>query len=484
MTTQTELTRLTALELVGHYRLRELSPVDVLDACLAQIDAQDGVLNAFCLVDADRARVEAQASERRWRENRPSGPLDGVPTAVKDVFLTAGWPTVRGSRAIDQGGPWEDDAPVVAALRRHGAVLPGKTTTPEFGWKAVTDSPLTGVTLNPWAPDRTPGGSSGGSAVALAAGMAPLALGTDGGGSIRIPCGFCGQVGFKGTFGRVPAWPASPFGILSHAGPMARTVADVAALLDVLAEPDPRDWTALEPPAASFVPDPGADAAGLRIAFSPDLGYADVDPEVATLVAAAAKVFERLGAHVDEVAPGFGDPRWCFDALWSTGAAKLVASLGDPPPDELLDPGVLEIVRPARERPALEYAEALRRRDALGLAMSLFHVDWDLLLTPTVAIPAFEAGRDVPAGSGDPGWPSWTPFTYPFNLTQQPAGSVPCGFTEAGLPVGLQIVGPRYRDALVLTAMAAYEAAVPQPTLAPTTAMPQHTRPSAKDKRA
>jgi aspartyl-tRNA(Asn)/glutamyl-tRNA(Gln) amidotransferase subunit A len=346
-------------------------------------------------------------------------------------------------------------------------VLPGKTTTPEFGWKAVTDSPLTGVTTNPWNTDLTPGGSSGGSAAALAAGMVPLALGTDGGGSIRIPCSFCGLPGIKGTFGRVPAWPASPFGVLSHAGPMARTVADVALLLDVLAEPDARDWTALAPAQESFMPKSGPGVAGLRIAFSPDLGYAAVDPEVADLVAAAARAFEDLGAHVERADPGFADPRECFDTLWSVGAAKLVAGLGEPPPDDVLDPGVLAIVRVARERSALEYLEALRQRDALGLAMSLFHQEWDLLLTPAVAVPAFETGGDVPPGSDDPGWPSWTPFTYPFNLTQQPAGSVPCGFTRAGLPVGLQIVGPRYRDALVLTAMAAYEAAAPQPTLAP-----------------
>jgi aspartyl-tRNA(Asn)/glutamyl-tRNA(Gln) amidotransferase subunit A len=467
MTTQPDVTRLSALELVGRYGTGELSPADVLDACLAQIEAQDPVLNAFCLVDAERARAEALASERRWREHAPAGTLDGVPVAVKDVFLTAGWPTVRGSRAIDPTGPWEDDSPGVAALRRHGAVLPGKTTTPEFGWKAVTDSPLTGVTANPWDPDRTPGGSSGGSAAALAAGMVPLALGTDGGGSIRIPCSFCGLPGIKGTFGRVPAWPASPFGILSHAGPMARTVADLIVLLDVLAEPDPRDWTALEPAGGSFAPGAEPGVAGLRIAFSPDLGFATVDHEVARLVAAAAGVFERLGAHVEQVDPGFEDPRSCFDVLWSTGAAKLVASLGDPPPDDRLDPGLLEIVRVARRRSALEYVEALRQRDALGLTMSLFHRDWDLLLTPTVAVPAFETGRAVPDGSSDPGWPSWTPFTYPFNLTQQPAGTISCGFTAAGLPVGVQIVAPRYRDALVLAAMAAYESAAPQPTIAP-----------------
>jgi aspartyl-tRNA(Asn)/glutamyl-tRNA(Gln) amidotransferase subunit A len=465
--TGAQLTGLSAHDLVARYRARELSPVEVLEACLARIDEHDDALNAFCLVDAEPAREDARAAERRWRDGAPLGALDGVPVAVKDVFLTAGRPTLRGSRAIDPAGPWDADAPAVAALRRHGAVLHGKTTTPEFGWKAVTDSPLQGVSVNPWDTSRTPGGSSGGSAVALAAGMAPLALGTDGGGSIRIPCGFCGLPGIKGTFGRVPAWPASPFGVLSHAGPMARTVADVALLLDVIAEPDPRDWTALEPPAASFAPESEPSLAGLRVAFSPDLGYATVDPGVAALVASAAATFERLGARVEQVDPGFEDPRRCFDVLWSTGAAALVAGFGDPPPDDRLDPGLLEIVRRARARSGLEYAEALRHRDALGMTMSLFHRDWDLLLTPTVPIAAFDAGRDVPAGGEDPGWPSWTPFTYPFNLTQQPAGSVPCGFTAAGLPAGLQIVGARYRDALVLSAMAAYEAAAPQPTLAP-----------------
>jgi aspartyl-tRNA(Asn)/glutamyl-tRNA(Gln) amidotransferase subunit A len=465
--TATELTRLSALDLVAGYEAGRFSPTEVLDACLAAIEERDPVLNAFCLVDADRARAEARASEQRWRQGDPAGALDGVPVGIKDVFLTEGWPTVRGSRAIDPSGPWPDDAPVVAALRRHGAVFPGKTTTPEFGWKAVTDSPLVGVTANPWDPAVTPGGSSGGSAAALAAGMVPLALGTDGGGSIRIPCSFCGLPGIKGTFGRVPAWPASPFGILSHAGPMARTVADLAVLLDVLAEPDARDWTALPPPARSFADNTHPSMAGLRIAFSPDLGYAAVDPEVAALVAEAAHVFTQLGAHVEQVNPGFEDPRACFDVLWSTGAAKLVQSLGDPPPDDRLDPGVAAIIAPARTRSALQYAEALRLRDALGLTMSLFHRDWDLLLTPTVAVPPFATGTNVPPGSDDPEWPSWTPFTYPFNLTQQPAGSIGCGFTAAGLPVGLQIVGPRYRDGLVLAAMAAYEAAAPQPTIAP-----------------
>ncbi|HET8950602.1 MAG TPA: amidase [Solirubrobacteraceae bacterium] len=454
---------LSATELVAAYRARELSPVEVADATLERIEAADGELNAFCLVDADAARVDARASETRWQRGEPAGPLDGVPVAVKDLLVTKGWPTLRGSTAIDASGPWEDDAPVVASLRRSGAVLPGKTTTPELGWKGVTDSALEGVTRNPWDPARTPGGSSGGSSAALAAGMVPLALGTDGGGSIRIPCAFCGLPGLKPTFGRVPAWPASPFGPVSHVGPMARTVADLALLLDVIAAPDARDWQQLPPAARSFGAGLEDGVAGLRIAFSPELGFAAVDPEIAGLVAQAAFAFAALGAHVELADPGFADPRGTFDVLWSTGAARAIAMLPDAGG---VDPGLAEIAAQGRAYSGLDYLTACGERDQLAIAMSRFHEDWDLLLTPALPIAAFAAGREVPEGSADPRWPGWTPFTYPFNLTQQPAATVPCGFTSGGLPAGLQIVGARHADALVLRAARSYERAHPQPTVA------------------
>src|SRR5918994_1812754 len=271
----------SATELIAAYRAHDLSPVEATNATLQRIEERDGTLNAFCLLDRESALKQARASEQRWHHNQPEGPLDGVPVAIKDLLVTKGWPTLRGSTAIDPAGPWDDDAPVVAALRRSGAVIPGKTTTPELGWKGVTDSALTGVTRNPWDPAKTPGGSSGGSAAALAAGMVPLALGTDGGGSIRIPCAFCGLPGLKPTYGRVPQWPPSPYGDVAHAGPMARSVTDLALLLDVVA--------------------------GLRVAFSPDLGHVRVDPDVAEPVARAAEALAELGAHVDIVDPGFGD---------------------------------------------------------------------------------------------------------------------------------------------------------------------------------
>jgi aspartyl-tRNA(Asn)/glutamyl-tRNA(Gln) amidotransferase subunit A len=446
----------TARELLDAFRERRLSPVEALESLLGGLE--EDAFNAFSLVDAEGALAQARASEERWRRGSPLGLLDGVPVAVKDAFPTRGWPTRRGSRAIDPAGPWDVDGSAVAALRRNGAVLPAQTTSPEFGWKGVTDSPLYGVTRNPWNPATTPGGSSGGSAAALAAGLVPLALGSDGAGSIRIPCGFTGLPGLKPTFGRVPLWPPSAFGTVSHAGPMARIVTDMALLLDVMCEPDPRDWTALPPPTHSFRDGLDDGIAGLRVAFSPDLGHVTVDPEVAAAVERAALSLADLGAHVERADPGFTDPRECQAILWSATCAKIVADLGDPPAD-VFDPGFASAAAAGRDLKLADYLRALQEREALGTRMSRFHAEWDLLVTPTLPIPAFTAGQDVPDGWPEQDWQSWTPFTYPFNLTQQPAATVPCGRTAGGLPIGLQLVGPRHADALVLRAARAYEAA-------------------------
>jgi aspartyl-tRNA(Asn)/glutamyl-tRNA(Gln) amidotransferase subunit A len=470
------LHELDACDLVAGYRKRELSPVEVTTACLERVSRYDAEVNAFRLVDDAAALSAAAESERRWLGGVPAGALDGVPVGVKDLFLTRGMATLRGSRSIRPEQDWDIDAPAVAALRRHGAVILGKTTTPEFGWKGVTDSPLDGITRNPWDTAKTAGGSSGGSAAALAAGMVPLALGTDAGGSIRIPSGFCGLPAIKPTFGRVPVWPASPFGVLSHAGPMARTARDTALLLDVLAEPDDRDWTALEPPEGSFQPR-DRDLAGLSLAFSPDLGYADVDAEVAEIVARAVDRLAALGATVGRAEPAFSDPRSAFETIWAAGGAALLASLGDETAAHLLDPGLVAMADYGKSLSALEFVEALRERDRLGLAMSRFHRDWDLLVTPTLPIAAFPAGQDAPDADGWSAWISWTPFTYPFNLTQQPAGTVPCGFTAAGLPVGLQFVGPRYGERLVLRAIQSYEQAYPEPTCTAPLTRPARARP-------
>ena len=455
-----DITRLSATELIGLYRRGELSPVEATRAVLDRIDAVNARTNAYCLVRGDEALASAGASERRWGAGQPAGLVDGVPVSIKDLLLTDGWPTRRGSLTIDEAGPWTVDAPAVARLREHGAVLVGKTTTPEFGWKGVTDSPLTGVTRNPWDPARTPGGSSGGSAAAVASGLAPLSVGTDGAGSIRIPASFCGIVGLKPTQGRVPVYPPSTFGTLSHVGPMARTVADAALLLDVIGAPDIRDSLALDrqPPVSAQLD--VARLAGRRVAYSPALGYAAVDPEVEAAVRAAVSALEAHGALVSLADPGFASPRPAFDVLWNAGAARVVADIPEDRRD-LIDPGLAEAAEAGRRYSAIEYLQALRERSELGIAMGAFHQTYDLLVTPTEPIAAFAAGAEVPEGSAERGWPSWTPFTYPFNMTHQPAATVPCGFSAAGLPIGVQVVGPRHADALVLSACAAIESALP-----------------------
>ncbi|HEY8480077.1 MAG TPA: amidase [Spirillospora sp.] len=460
--TKTDAADLSATELLREYEAGELSPVEAARAVLDRIERLNPELNAFCLVDEETTLDMARAAADRRARGAVLGPLDGVPVSIKDVLLTRGWPTLRGSTTIDPAGPWDEDAPAVARLREQGAVFVGKTTTPEFAWKGVTDGPLTGVTRNPWDVSRTPGGSSGGAAAAVAAGMAPLALGTDGGGSVRIPAAFTGTFALKPTYGRVPHYPASPFGTLAHTGPMTNTVADAALLLDAICGPDGRDWSALAPPDVSFAEARPDDLTGLRVAFSPDLGFARVDPEVAEAVAAAAEVFAELGATVERADPGFDDPVEDFEVLWFAGAAKVVEHLS-PEERERLDPGLREICERGATYSAMEYLAATSRRMELGRIMGLFHERYDLLLTPTMPIAAFEAGREVPPGSPSPRWTSWTPFTYPFNMTQQPAASLPCGLTSGGLPIGLQVIGPRHADALVMSACRVFEQARPWP---------------------
>ncbi len=455
---------LSAVDLVRAYRAKTLSPIDVTRALLDRIATHDGEINAFCLIDRSAALGAAGRSEQRWLRGEPLGRLDGVPVAIKDLLLTQGWPTLRGSLSVDPDQDWADEAPSVARLREHGAILLGKTTTPEFGWKGVTDGPLTGITRNPWNLDMTPGGSSGGASAALAAGFCPLASGTDGGGSIRIPASFAGVVGHKPSFGRVPAWPSSPFGTVAHVGPMARTVADCALMLQVMAEPDARDWYSLPVDGRDMTVGLDDGVAGLRIAFSADLGYAPVMPEIVEIVAGAVAVFSDLGARVEAVDPGFDDPAGLFRTHWYAGAAAALGGLS-PEKKALLEPDLLAVVEEGEAIGLVDYLHAVQARAALGAHMRQFHQSWDLLITPSISVSPFAVGQLTPAP--DKGvdwardWTAWTPFSFPFNLTQQPAISIPCGFTADGLPVGLQIVGPMHADALVLRAARAFEAATP-----------------------
>lgn len=453
---------MTASALVESFRAGRLSPVEVAQAVLDRVDAVNGTYNAFCVLDAERTLADAKASEDRWWRGEPIGLIDGVPSTIKDLMLSEGWPTRRGSKTIDPDQNWDADTPCVARMREQGAVFIGKTTTPEFGWKGVTDSPLTGSTRNPWNPERTAGGSSGGAGVATALGMGALNIGSDGGGSIRMPAGFCGIFGIKPTFGVVPAWPQSTMNTLSHHGPMTRTVTDAALMLTVMSGGDTRDWYAPPPPAVDFRDDLDSGIAGCRIAYSRTLGYADVDPAIIASVDQAVAVLASLGAIVEEVDPGFENPLDAMVTLWSTGCALGVDATA-PEKRSLMDGPLLELAERGRATSAVDYRKAENVRLALGEHMAAFHQNYDFLVTPQLSLTAFESGKEFPDNRGYTRWWDWSPFTYPFNMTQQPGATVPCGFDSDGLPISFQIIGAKFRDREVLQAARAYERVNPFP---------------------
>ena len=463
MTAVTDLADCTADELLALYRSRDASPVEAVHAVLARIERLNPLLNAFSHLAPEEALAAARSSEQRWREGRPLGALDGVPASIKDLILTKGWPTLRGSRTVDPQQPWDIDAPASARLREAGAVLLGKTTTPEFGCKGETNSPLTGITRNPWNPAKTPGGSSGGTAAAVAAGMGPISVGTDGAGSVRIPAAFCGNFGFKPSFGRVPAYPLSPFGTVAHLGPHSMSVRDAALMMNVLKQPDARDWFSLPADDSDYTARLDAGIAGLKLAYSPRLGYAkNVHPEVAAAVEAAVRQLADLGAIVEAVDPGIDDPLPITIGLWFLGAYTVWSGL-TPEQQTLADPDFAAEAAQGSTYSALEVQRLTLARGALGAHLRQFMQRYDLLVTPAVAVPAFDAR---PAGSEaltPESMLGWTPFSYPFNLSQQPACAIPCGLTRDGLPIGLQIVGPMFGDALVLRAARAYETLRPIP---------------------
>ena len=463
----TDLADCAATELLQLYRSRRASPVEATRAVLARIEKLNPVLNAFCHLAPEEALAAARASEQRWREGRPLGPVDGVPTSIKDLILAKGWPTLRGSRTVDPKQAWDVDAPATARLREAGAVLLGKTTTPEFGCKGETNSPLTGISRNPWNPDKTPGGSSGGTAAAVAAGMGPLSVGTDGAGSVRIPAAFCGNFGLKPSFGRVPAYPLSPMGTVAHLGPHTMSVRDAALMMNVLKRPDARDWHSLPADDSDYLTHLDRGIHGLKIAYSPALGYAQgIDPEVAAAVQAAVQQLQAQGAVVEQVDPGIEDPLPIIIGLWFSGAWGIWNSLSAEQ-QALADPDFAAEAEQGSKYGVLDLQRLTLARGALGAHMRQFMTRYDLLVTPAVAVPAFDARPPASVPMTPQSMLGWTPFSYPFNLTQQPACTIPCGLTKAGLPIGLQFVGPMFGDALVLRAARAYEQIRPiaRPTL-------------------
>lgn len=449
-----DLCRMTARDLADAYGTGDLSPVEVVMAAMDRAEDINPACNAFTLIDRAGAMAAARESAARWRAGAPLSPVDGVPTTLKDIVWVRGWPVRYGSATTDVA-PMVADAPSVAHLRRAGAVFIGQTTTPEFGWKAVTDSPAGGVTRNPWNPAKTPGGSSGGAAVAAATGCGVFHLGTDGGGSIRIPASFTGICGIKPTFGRVAAHPSSAFGTVAHIGPMARAAGDVAAMLAAMAGRDLRDWAQ---GAAVLAPLGRVEGVldGARIGYWSVPPSGAVDPDVARVVGDAVAALAGQGATVTPVDLPGENLLDLFQHHWFTGAAARLAAV---PEDQRadIDPGFLDTARIGAAITATALVAAQLRRVAFGAAMDAMLDACDFIMSPGTAIPAFDAGRDVPQGSGLRHWTEWAGFSYPINLSQHPACVVPCGMTPDGLPVGLQVIGARGQDARVLSAAADLE---------------------------
>jgi aspartyl-tRNA(Asn)/glutamyl-tRNA(Gln) amidotransferase subunit A len=460
MTDERDLSYLPATHLVSLVRAKALSPVEITVALLDRIDRVNTRLNAFCTITHDLALVAArQAEENVMRDT--AGPLCGVPFSIKDLSWTEGVRTMSGSFIFERRVP-EIDAPVVRRLKAAGGIMLGKTTTPEFGWKAVGDSPVTGITRNPWNTAMTTGGSSAGAGAAAAIGLGPLHQGSDGAGSIRIPAAFCGVYGLKPSYGRVPYWPTPNNDYVAHIGPVTRTVADAALMLSVMAGANEWDRTTLDAPPADYVGQLEAGVRGLRVAWSPTLGGLKVDREVAAVTERAVRAFEEVGCLVDEVEPSWPDTSMLIRDLWSAHQAGTLRSYL-PAWRHKMDPGLVACIEDGTRHTVVDYLQQRARKlEFWDSVRELFEI-YDLLLTPSVSVAAFPVARlnpdDWPQHAWD--WFNWASFSYPFNFTGQPAATVPAGFTLAGLPVGLQIIGRRFADLTVLQASAAFEGARP-----------------------
>ncbi len=446
---------LSVEELARRIRERELTASEVTDAALERIAAADPVLNAFVAVDADAARAEAAAIDERLDAGDPVGPLAGVPLGVKDLEDARGFVTTRGAAMHRDDPPAERDSTQVARLRAAGCVVVGKTNTPEYGWTGDTHNPVFGATVNPWDTSRSPGGSSGGSSAAVAGGLVPLATGSDGGGSIRIPSALTGMSGLKPSQGRVPGGPA-PMGSLdlSCVGPMARRIRDVAAALDVVVGPHPGDLRSMPAPPSPWRPRLDEPRPPRRVLWAPSIDGLEVDGEIASVTAAAVQRLADAGVEVVESEPLIEHPIGPFALLFFGMMVPSHLPLRGTPAWDEVTPGLAAILEMSFDRVTVaSQAEARVAAQALSLQIHAALEGFDALVTPTVA---GRTGR-----SGAPGTidgvetETWVRFTYPFNLTRQPAATVCAGFCGDGMPVGLQIVGPQAADARVLE-MAAF----------------------------
>ncbi len=450
----------SALELSRAIAAKQISAVELMQATLARVERINPQLNCFASYAPEQALEAAKRADLALKSGQPIGPLHGLPISVKDLIAVKDLKFTFGSKAMVNNVATAD-APSVERLRAAGACIIGKTTTSEFGCKAVGDSPLTGITRNPWHTGKTPGGSSAGAAASVAAGITPFALGTDGGGSVRIPASLCGLFGIKAQFGRVPVYPVSATPTLAHVGPLTRTVRDAALLLSVISGHDLRDAFSVAAAVPDFVGACERPVNGLRIAWSRTLGYARPDPEVAAIAERAARVFEDLGCQVIEVDRVMDeDPvdLWTSEFYAGVGV-RLKKQLTEQ--RDLLDPTVVDLLKNALAQTSESYYDKVFRRYELREKMRLFFERFDLLLTPTLPCPAFDVGLNTPPHLQDRNTVDWVYYTYPFNLTGQPAASIPAGWTRAGLPVGLQMVARSHRETDIFRAAAALEASQP-----------------------
>jgi aspartyl-tRNA(Asn)/glutamyl-tRNA(Gln) amidotransferase subunit A len=455
---------MSALQLAEAYSNRELSPVDVLDAILERLKRYNPELNSIVTLNSASAKTAAKKAERDIKTGKACS-LSGIPITIKDLVWTKGIRTTFGSKLYENFVP-DEDAVLVERLKNAGAVIIGKTNVPEFGLIAYTDNLIFGATHNPWDKTKTSGGSSGGAAAAVAAGIGPIAHGNDGGGSIRIPASFCGVYGFKPSFGRVPDYPGLPmWETLNADGPITRTVSDAALVLDVIIGPDERDRCSLPKTGERFLANVDDGVAGSKIAYTPNLGYAAVDVDVENITRKAAFQFEMLQCEVTEIKPDLINMESDFiNFIIARSVAANAKRLEEwkkvvyPYYSSFLE---LEPSLKSRDIVQIEY-----KREELWRKMCRIFDRYDFLLTPVTAVAAYDIGTGGPvfpskiAGKGV-GPIGWMPFTYPFNLTGQPAASIPSGFTARGLPIGLQIVGRRYDDLGVLKASRAYEKRFP-----------------------
>lgn len=462
--------RSSSLESLAHaVRTKQVSARELTETALDRIERLNPVYNAFVAVDAERALREAEAVDVRIAAGHDPGPLAGIPLGVKDLQDAIGYVTTHGSALHADDPPATVDSAFVARLRAAGCVVVGKTNTPEFGWMGNTTNAIFGPSRNPFDTSRGPGGSSGGAAAALAAGMVPLATGSDGGGSIRIPSACCGLSGMKPSLGRVPGGGASPPGWLglSTGGPMARRIADVTLALDVTVGPDPTDLQSLPRPEASWLAALDDPHVPVRVAYAPTLGYATVDAEVAEVCARAVSVLESLGAEVTVLDTVFDtDPVDDFLTFTAVASLRTLRAFMDHPRWEEVHPVLRHFVDVAQATSGEEILRVFDRYHRMNLRLvELFRTD-RILVTPTCAglAPFADALESTVNGERTA---NWIQFTYPFNMTKSPAATVTAGTSSGGLPIGIQVIGPQHGDLVVLRTAAALEAALNLDTLAP-----------------